>query len=103
MLQVGDFRIHMINESLIKVDPGGAFGLVPRVLWSPLMPPDENHLVPMIHNCLLIQVGDRNILVDTGNGEKMTDKQKGFIYLERPYGSLTDGLARLNLRPDDIH
>ncbi len=103
MLQVGDFRIHMINESLIKVDPGGAFGLVPRVLWSPLMSPDENHLVPMIHNCLLVQAGDRNILVDTGNGEKMTDKQKGFIYLERPYGGLADGLARLNLAPEDIH
>ena len=61
MLQVGDFRLHMINESVIKVDPGGAFGLIPRVLWSPLMPPDENHLVPMIHNCLLVQIGDRRL------------------------------------------
>ncbi len=96
MLQVGDFRIHMINESVIKVDPGGAFGLVPRVLWSTLMPPDENHLVPMIHNCLLVQIGDRNILVDTGNGEKLTDKQKGFMQLQRPYGGLTDSLRGLD-------
>jgi glyoxylase-like metal-dependent hydrolase (beta-lactamase superfamily II) len=103
MLRVGDFRIHMINESVIKVDPGGAFGLVPRVLWSPLMPPDENHLVSMIHNCLLVQVGDRNILVDTGHGEKLTEKQKSFMQLTRPYGSLTDALARLGLKPDDIH
>lgn len=103
MFQVGDFRIHMINESVIKVDPGGAFGLVPRVLWSQLMQPDENHLVPMIHNCLLVQVGDRNILVDTGNGEKLTDKQKAFMQLQRPYGTLTESLARLNLTPSDIH
>ena len=103
MLQVGDFRIHMMNESVIKVDPGGAFGLVPRVLWSQLMPPDENHLVPMIHNCLLVQIGDRNILVDTGHGEKLNDKQKGFMQLQRPYGGLTDSLARLGLAPADIH
>jgi len=103
MPQVGDFRIHMMNESVIKVDPGGAFGLVPRVLWSQLMPPDENHLVPMIHNCLLVQIGDRNILVDTGHGEKLNDKQKGFMQLQRPYGGLTDSLARLGLAPADIH
>ncbi|MBI1276532.1 MAG: MBL fold metallo-hydrolase [Anaerolineaceae bacterium] len=103
MLQVGDFRIHMINESVIKVDPGGAFGLVPRVLWSPLMPPDENHLVPMIHNCLLVQAGDRNILVDTGHGDKLGDKQKRFMALQRPYGTMTDALARLGLTANDIH
>lgn len=103
MLQVGDFRIHMINESVIKVDPGGAFGLVPRVLWSPLMPPDENHLVSMIHNCLLVQVGDRNILVDTGHGDKLTVKQKSFMSLQRPNGSMSDALSRLNLTPADIH
>ncbi|MEP6984804.1 MAG: MBL fold metallo-hydrolase [Chloroflexota bacterium] len=103
MLQVGDFRLHMINESVIKVDPGGAFGLVPRVLWSPLMPPDENLLVPMIHNCLLVQIGDRNILVDTGHGDKLTDKQKSFMQLQRPNGNMTDALARLGLTPADIH
>ncbi len=103
MLQIGDIRIHMINESLIKVDPGGAFGLVPRVLWSPLLPPDENHLVPMIQNCLLVQVDGHNILIDTGHGEKMSDKQKGFIHLQQPNGKLVEALARLDLMPSDIH
>ncbi len=103
MIQVGDFRIHMINESIINVDPGGAFGLVPRVLWSPLMPPDENHLVRMIHNCLLVQANGQNILVDTGHGDKLTDKQRSFMALNQPYGSMTDALARLNLTPADIH
>lgn len=103
MLQIGDIRIHRINDSDLKVDPGGAFGLVPRVLWSALMPPDENHLVPMLHQCLLVQVGDKNIIVDTGNGDKLTDKQKSFQFLQRPNGSLVDGLARLGLAPSDIH
>jgi glyoxylase-like metal-dependent hydrolase (beta-lactamase superfamily II) len=102
MIQIGNIHIHMINESIIKADPGGAFGLVPRLLWAPLMPPDENHLVTMIHNCLLVQTGGRNIVVDTGNGDKLTDKQKAFLQLERPYGTLSEALVRLGLTPADI-
>ncbi|MBZ0281472.1 MAG: MBL fold metallo-hydrolase [Anaerolineae bacterium] len=102
MFQIGDIRIHLINDSFIKVDPGGAFGLVPRVLWSPLMPPDENHLVPMIHQCLLVQTAGKNIVIDVGNGEKLTEKQKAFQYLQRPNGGLVDALGRLGFAPGDI-
>src|SRR5688572_6054414 len=103
MLQIGDVRVHLINDHHIMVDPGGAFGLVPRVLWSSLMPPDEKHLVPMIAICLLIQTGDKNIIVDTGYGTKLTDKQKGNIFMQRPGGHLVDGLSRLGLNTEDIH
>ncbi len=103
MLQIGDIRIYMINESHIMVDPGGAFGLVPRVLWAPLLAPDANHLVPMIHNNLVVQTGGKNILVDAGHGTKMTDKQKGFIQLTNPRGTMTECLARIGLTPADIH
>lgn len=103
MIQLGDLRIHMINDHFIKVDPGGAFGLVPRSLWSPLLPPDENHLVPMLANCLLVQVGDRNVVIDTGYGEKLPEKQKAFLQMQRPNGDLLAGLARLGLSPADIH
>jgi len=102
MFQIGDICIHLINESLIKVDPGGAFGLVPRVLWSPLMPPDENHLVPMIHQCLLVQTSGKNIVIDVGNGEKLTDKQKAYQYLQRPNGGLAEALGRLGLSVGDV-
>jgi glyoxylase-like metal-dependent hydrolase (beta-lactamase superfamily II) len=103
MLHIGDIRIHMINDHFLKTDPGGAFGLVPRVLWSPLLPPDENHLVPMIANCLLVQVAGKNIIVDTGYGDKLSDKQKANLHIQRPQGNLVDGLARLGLLPADIH
>jgi glyoxylase-like metal-dependent hydrolase (beta-lactamase superfamily II) len=103
MLQIGDIRIHLINDCRIKVDPGGAFGLVPRALWSPLMPPDENLLVPMNHHCLLVQVAGNNVVVDVGYGDKLPDKQKAILQLERPTGSLIDALSRLGLTPADIH
>lgn len=103
MISIGDLHIHMINDHSIRVDPGGLFGLVPRVLWSPLLPPDENHLIPMIANCLLIQVGERNILVDTGYGTKLPEKQRKNMYWEQPGGGLLGGLGRLSLTPADIH
>ncbi len=102
MLQIGDIRVHLINDHYIKVDPGGAFGLVPRALWSSLLPPDENHLVPMVATCLLVQSGGQNILIDSGYGNKLSEKQKANIWMERPGGDLVAGLGRLGLRPEDI-
>lgn len=103
MLQIGDIRIHLINDCRIRVDPGGAFGLVPRALWSGLMPPDENLLVPMNHHCLLVQAAGKNIVVDTGYGDKLPEKQQAILQMERPGGSLLDALARLGLTPGDIN
>ncbi len=103
MIQIGDLRIHLINDGITHVDPGGAFGLVPRALWSPLMPPDADGLVPMISVCLLVQTGGRNIVIDVGHGDKLSQRQRDFMRLERPGGGLLGGLARLGLAPEDIH
>jgi glyoxylase-like metal-dependent hydrolase (beta-lactamase superfamily II) len=103
MLEIGDIRIRMMNDHYIKVDPGGAFGLVPRALWSTLLPPDENHLVPMIANCLLVQTGGKNIVIDTGYGEKLSEKQKANLFMQRPNGGLVESLARAGLSPGEIH
>jgi glyoxylase-like metal-dependent hydrolase (beta-lactamase superfamily II) len=102
MITIGDICIHLINDCDIKVDPGGAFGLVPRVLWAPLLAPDADHLVPMVQTCVLIQTAGMNILCDTGYGTKLTDKQIAFMRLQRPRGGLLDGLARLGLGAGDI-
>lgn len=102
MLTIGDIHIHLINDSDYWVDPGGPFGLVPRALWSRYFTPTEDQLVPMASNCLLVQTGGKNILVDTGYGHKMPEKAQRNIRLSRPNGDLADGLARLNLTPADI-
>jgi glyoxylase-like metal-dependent hydrolase (beta-lactamase superfamily II) len=102
MFQLGDFRIHLINDSHIMVDPGGAFGLVPRVLWSRYLQPDENHLVPMHQHCLLVQTGGQNIVVDTGYGRKLDEKTLKIWKLKRPNGDLIDGLARAGVTPEAV-
>jgi glyoxylase-like metal-dependent hydrolase (beta-lactamase superfamily II) len=102
MLQIGDLRIHRINESDYWVDPGGAFGLVPRALWSRDFPVTADHLVKMSSNCLLVQTGDQNVLIDCGYGHKVTEKQRRILRLSRPDGTLADGLQQLGLTVEDI-
>ena len=102
MLRVGDIQVHLIRESDYLVDPGGAFGLVPRALWSRHMTPTAGLLVPMASNCLLLQTAGRNVVVDCGYGHKLPEKMQRQLCLTRPHGDLCAGLARLGLAPEDI-
>jgi glyoxylase-like metal-dependent hydrolase (beta-lactamase superfamily II) len=102
MLQIGDLRIHLINDGDTRVDPGGAFGLVPRALWTYYIKPDDDHLVLMIEVCLLVQTGDHNVIIDTGMGNKLDDKALRIWKLTRPHGDLITALGRLGLAPEDI-
>ena len=102
MLALGDMRVYLINDGITQADPGGPFGLVPRVLYSRYFAPDENFTVPMSLHCLLIQVEGQNIVVDTGLGVNLTDKVRQRWALSRPQGTLFDGLVRLGLQPEDI-
>lgn len=103
MLQIGDIQIHLINDGDTLADGGGPFGLVPRKLWQLVVKPDEDHLIPMTLTSLLVKVGGKNIVVDTGLGYKLTDKEMVRWGLSRPNGGLIEGLARLGLAPADIH
>lgn len=102
LLEIGAMTVHVINDCTYKVDPGGAFGLVPRALWQRYFTPDADQLIPMIENCLLIQTNGRNILVDTGYGDKLPEKSRAYLRFERPDGGLIGGLARLGVTPEDI-
>jgi glyoxylase-like metal-dependent hydrolase (beta-lactamase superfamily II) len=104
MLRLGAFELHLINDGRVMVDGGGAFGLVPRKLWSRSLQPTEDNLIPMDLNCLLVKAHGQNILMDTGMGiNKLDEKHARHWNLVRPNGSLLDGLARLGMTADDIH
>lgn len=102
MIQIGNIRIHLILESVIQVDAGGPFGLVPRALYKSMMPPDDQNLIPMTQHNLLVQVGDQNLLVDVGFGSKLSEKYQQVMNLTRPRGTLLDALGRLGVSADDI-
>jgi glyoxylase-like metal-dependent hydrolase (beta-lactamase superfamily II) len=102
MLHIGDISITLINESSIKADAGGPFGLVPRALWGKFYPYDDENRVAMHHVCLLVRAAGKTILVDNGNGHKLDPKRAAFMELEFPEGGLVPQLEKLGVKAGEV-
>lgn len=74
-------NVYTINTGFFKLDGGAMFGVVPKSIWNKLNPADENNMCSWALRCLLIEDGDRLILVDTGMGDKQDAKFFGHYYL----------------------
>ncbi|GLR16443.1 MBL fold metallo-hydrolase [Portibacter lacus] len=79
-------KLSVIHAGLFKLDGGAMFGVVPKKLWSKLTPADENNMCTWAMRCLLIETGDRKILVDTGMGDKQDEKFRKHF---EPHGPFT--------------
>src|SRR4051812_30417349 len=71
---LGELRIHALQAGLQKLDGGAMFGVVPKTLWERKIAPDEKNRIPLGMRCLLIEHPDALVLVDTGLGNKETEK-----------------------------
>lgn len=94
-------NLYSIDTELFKLDGGAMFGVVPKVLWSRTNPPDENNLCTWAMRLLLIEDGDQLILVDTGLGDKQSEKFFGHYYIHGE-NTLDKSLAKHGFSRDDI-
>jgi len=94
-------KLHVINTGNLKLDGGAMFGVVPKVMWSKIYPCDENNLCNWSMRCLLVEDGERKILIDCGMGDKQSEKFFSNYYLNGD-DSLKKSLASLGLTADDI-
>jgi glyoxylase-like metal-dependent hydrolase (beta-lactamase superfamily II) len=94
-------KISTIHAGRFKLDGGAMFGVVPKTLWTRGIEPDEKNLCTWAMRCLLIETGDRKILVDTGIGDKQDAKWQSFF---EPHGpeTLKGSLAEKGLTFEDI-
>ena len=99
---LGNLEFYILNDGHCKVDGGGAFGLVPRVLWEPLIPIDVSHRIPFALNSLLIRSEGKTILVDTGYGSKLNEKERHRLDLQYPQGDLVAQLVSLGVAADEV-
>ncbi len=67
-------KLHVVEAGNFKLDGGAMFGVVPKVLWERTNPADENNQIEMACRCLLVEHDSRLILIDTGMGEKQSEK-----------------------------
>ena len=94
-------KLHSIETGFFKLDGGAMFGVVPKVIWNKTNPADENNLCTWAMRCLLIEEGDRLILVDTGIGDKQDAKFFSHYYLHGD-DTLDKSLAKAGFHKDDI-
>jgi len=93
--------LHTIDTGLFKLDGGAMFGVVPKVIWQKTNPADANNLCTWAMRCLLIEDGNKLILIDTGIGNKQDEKFFSHYYLHGN-DSMEKSLAGLGLSTADI-
>ncbi|MES1219911.1 MAG: MBL fold metallo-hydrolase, partial [Bacteroidota bacterium] len=94
-------KLYSINTGHFKLDGGAMFGVVPKSIWNKINPADENNMCSWALRCLLIEDGNRLILVDNGMGNKQAAKFFSYYYLHGD-DSLDKSLAKYGFHKDDI-
>lgn len=94
-------KIYPLNTGNFKLDGGAMFGVVPKTLWSKTNPADENNMCNWSMRSMLIEDGNRLILIDAGIGDKQSDKFFSHYYMNGN-DSLAGNLAKLGFSYDDI-
>lgn len=94
-------KLYPIQAGNFKLDGGAMFGVVPKSLWTRTNPADSNNMIDIAARCLLIEDGNRLILIDTGMGNKQSEKFFGYYHL---WGddSLEKSLKTAGFSSDDI-
>lgn len=93
-------KIRPIIAGYFKLDGGAMFGVVPKVLWEKLNPPDDKNRCLWAMRSVLIETGDRKILVDTGVGLKQEPKFRRIFSADGP--EVPYSLSKISIRPEEI-
>ena len=101
-LHIGPWTIHPLRSGTFALDGGAMFGSVPRVLWERTNPADEANRIELACRLLLIEDGQRRILVDTGLGDKLTAKEVRIFRVEQPEHALETALKRAGFSREQI-
>ena len=99
---LGDYRIEIVSDAEFRLDGGAMFGVVPRVLWQKKCAPDELNRIELQTNCLFVETLDEKILIETGIGEKWSEKETEIygIFREKPFAETL--FEKTNCKPEDI-
>lgn len=101
-LSLGGITITWLNGGNFELDGGTMYGAVPKTLWEKKLPADDKNYIKFLNAPLLLQTDEFNLIVDTGLGNKLTEKQQDIYRVDEPW-SLPDDLKQLGLQRQDIH
>ena len=98
-LTLGDFELSIFSDGTYPLDGGAFFGVIPKVMWSRKVEADNRNYVTTGLNSLVIRAGKQIVLVETGMGNKLSERMIRF------YGQparLLDNLAAGGIAPEDV-
>jgi glyoxylase-like metal-dependent hydrolase (beta-lactamase superfamily II) len=93
-MNFGDYRVAVVPDCEFRLDGGAMFGVVPRNLWARVAPPDDQNRIRMNMNCLFIEASNERILIDTGIGDKWSEKHRSMYGINRQR-SLDESLQKI--------
>jgi len=98
-MTLGDFELTIFSDGTYPLDGGAFFGVIPKVMWSRRVPADEKNYVTAGLNSLLVRTGKKNVLIETGMGNKLSDRM---IKIYGQPAKLLDNLAAAGIAPENI-
>jgi glyoxylase-like metal-dependent hydrolase (beta-lactamase superfamily II) len=98
-LNLGDFELTVVSDGTYHLDGGAFFGVVPKVLWEKKVKADERNRVVVGLNSLVVRTGEQTILVETGIGNKLTEKAAAIYGMP---ARLLENLHAAGISPEDI-
>lgn len=96
---LGDFELTVVSDGFYISDGGAFFGVVPKTLWEKKVKADANNRIFAGLNSVLVRTGRENILIETGIGNKLSDKMKSIF---QPREELLNNLHAAGITPEDI-
>ena len=101
-MNIGGYQLYSIETSRFSLDGGAMFGIIPKTMWEKEAPADDQNRITMVTRSLLLVGNGRNIIVDTGNGDKWQNKFKAIYNIDTESVNLKASLAKYNFTTDDI-
>src|ERR1700681_2074013 len=81
-ITLGDFELTAISDGTYVGDGGAFFGILPKVMWQRTVPPDELNGIRVSCNSVLVRTGKQPVLIETGIGNKVSERIKSFFLPE---------------------
>ncbi len=100
-MQIGKWKLQTVSGGMFLIDGGTMFGVVPKPLWQRAIAPDEMNRIPSATNCVLARDGEHCVLIDTGYGGKIPEREAKYLESE-PAVPIVTHLSELGVTPEEI-
>lgn len=101
MIRFGEFTLQTFVEYRYGLDGGMMFGVVPKTMWSKMLPANDQNLIPMVNHIFVLTAHGKRFMFDLGLGDTLTDREKK-VYNTDGESAITSGLHALQMKETDI-